>query len=75
MMSEKLTEKVKKVQGDLNKEKVRRAVTLRKEVLDALALADQFSSIQPEVYVLPLDAMGGFCVANAKTELVLEAAV
>lgn len=74
-MSEKLTEKVKKVQGDLNKEKVRRAVTLSKEVLDALALADQFSSIQPEVYVLPLDAMGGFCVANAKTELVLEAAV
>ena len=36
---------------------------LSPEAAHAMKLAEQFSEIQPEPYVLPLDAMAGFPVA------------
>lgn len=72
-MSDKLTKQVKKAQDTLGKD--RKSAVLSKEALDALALSEEFSAIKPEVYVLPLDAMAGFCAANDKTEMVLEAVI
>ncbi len=65
-MSKNLTERVKRVREKLSKD-----AGLSKEALDAIALADKFPSVQPDVYVLPLDAMAGFCAAEGSSDPVL----
>jgi len=75
-MSEKLTDRVRKTQGDLKKKGTKKEnLPLSKAALDAMVLADHFSSIQPDVYVLPLDAMAGFCIIDNKNEISLAAVI
>lgn len=40
------------------------ASVLSKEAVAAIALAEQFDFIKPDEYILPLDAMAGFCTSS-----------
>lgn len=38
------------------------------EIEEALRLSDVFDEIRPQAYILPLDAMAGFCVHTAESK-------
>ena len=56
-LTEKAREKRKNAESELKE-------IFTKEILDAMRLADQFSSVEPEPYILPLDALAGFPATN-----------
>ncbi len=66
-MSEKrrLTELARK---RMNEEKIRAEAMFSESVQEALRLAEQFDSIKPQVFLMPLDELAGFITSRNKNE-------
>lgn len=63
-MSKKVAGAVAEVLKKLQEENESNSEMFSDEVREAMAMADKFSTIEPEPYILPLDALAGFPTAS-----------
>ncbi len=68
MMAEKITEAVKKSLTDIEKDQDSDLDIFSEEVKKAMELADKYASIEPEPYILPLDALSVMPTASLNKE-------